>query len=113
MGKAVTRVATLVIFFVVFVATLSGRAAWADPANLLAPRIQEEAPLPPGVALSQPAAAEPKSSGGLLTKWWFWAGVGVVAAAAIGVTVFAVTTSGSSSGPPSSTLGNMNVFGGK
>jgi tetratricopeptide (TPR) repeat protein len=59
------------------------------------------APPPPGPA-PPPPAGHP-----IYTRWWFWTGLGVIAAGA-GVTTYELTRPGS--GPPSSSLGNI-VFG--
>lgn len=54
-----------------------------------------------------PPAPVPPASRPLYTRWWFWTGVGVVAAGA-GVATYELTRPGS--GPPSTSLGNI-VFG--
>jgi tetratricopeptide (TPR) repeat protein len=65
-------------------------------------------PAPPAPAAAPPAAppATPASRP-LYTRWWFWTGVGVVAAGA-GAATYELTRPGS--GPPSTSLGNI-VFG--
>src|SRR5688572_24566337 len=44
----------------------------------------------PPLVITEPAPA-PEPSGGILSKWWFWAGVGVVAAGAAGTAAYVVT----------------------
>lgn len=63
------------------------------------PAAQPPAPPPPA---PPPPAARP-----IYARWWFWTGVGVIAAGA-GVTTYELTRPGSS--PPSTSLGNI-VFG--
>ena len=82
--------------------------------DLQARKDQEDArrlalpPSPPATAAApaSPAPAPPPDRP-IYTRWWFWTGVGVVAAGA-GVATYELTRPGS--GPPSSTLGNI-VFG--
>ena len=57
---------------------------------------------PPAVAVAAPPPAHP-----IYTRWWFWTGIGVVAAGA-GVATYELTRAGSS--PPPTALGNI-VFG--
>ncbi len=66
-------------------------------------------PPPPRTAPPPPAApaAPPPSDHPLYTRWWFWTGIGVIAAGA-GVATYELTRPGS--GPPSTALGNI-VFG--
>jgi tetratricopeptide (TPR) repeat protein len=84
--------------------------------DLQARKDQEDArrlglqPAPPPQASAPPAAPPappPPASRPLYTRWWFWTGVGVVAAGA-GVATYELTRPGS--GPPSTSLGNI-VFG--
>lgn len=83
--------------------------------DLQARKDQEDArrltPLPPpspatpaGAAPASPAAG-PHTDHPFYTQWWFWTGVGVVAAGA-GVATYELTRPG----PPSTSLGNI-VFG--
>ena len=68
-------------------------------------------PAAPPPAAPPPAAAPappPPANHPFYTRWWFWTGVGVVAAGA-GVTTYELTRP-KSSGPPMTTLGNI-VFG--
>jgi tetratricopeptide (TPR) repeat protein len=61
------------------------------------------APPPPSPVTAPPA---PPASHPIYTRWWFWTGVGVLAAGA-GVTTYELRPG---SGPPPSALGNI-VFG--
>jgi tetratricopeptide (TPR) repeat protein len=65
------------------------------------------APAPPAPTPAGPTAAPPANRP-LYARWWFWTGVGVIAAGA-GVTTYELTRP-KSSGPPMTTLGNI-VFG--
>jgi tetratricopeptide (TPR) repeat protein len=66
-------------------------------------------PSPPPAPAPPPAntAAAPPPSQPIYTRWWFWTGIGVVAAGA-GVATYELTRP--ASGPPSTSLGNI-VFG--
>jgi len=64
------------------------------------------APAPPPAPPPRPAPAPPPDRP-IYARWWFWTGIGVVAAGA-GVATYELTRP--SSGPPSSSLGNI-VFG--
>lgn len=64
-------------------------------------------PTPPGTAATAGPAPAPPPDRPIYTRWWFWTGVGVVAAGA-GVATYELTRPGS--GPPSTSLGNI-VFG--
>jgi len=59
-----------------------------------------------GLSRSPEPAPAPAGGGAIYTRWWFWTGLGVLAAAG-GVGVYEATKS---SGPPSTGLGNI-VFG--
>jgi tetratricopeptide (TPR) repeat protein len=64
---------------------------------------------PPAPAPAPPArpAPPPPPDRPIYARWWFWTGIGVVAAGA-GVATYELTRPGS--GPPSTSLGNI-VFG--
>jgi tetratricopeptide (TPR) repeat protein len=64
-------------------------------------------PLTAPTATPTPAPAPAPSSSPIYARWWFWTGIGVIAAGA-GVTTYELTRPGS--GPPPSALGNI-VFG--
>jgi hypothetical protein len=86
--------------------TLAGDAA--GPA--LSPRLllqEQPAPVyvPPGPAVA-PVAPENQS---ITDRWWFWTAVGGVVAA----TLVVILIAGRGPSAPSSTLGNMDAFGGK
>ncbi len=70
----------------------------------LQPQPPQTAP-PPAAAPAAPPPPPPDHP--LYTRWWFWTGVGVIAAGA-GVATYELTRPGS--GPPPSSLGNI-VFG--
>jgi tetratricopeptide (TPR) repeat protein len=75
-------------------------------------RLALDRPPPPPAPAAAPAPTPapppaPPSSGRIYTRWWFWTGVGVIAAGA-GVATYELTRPGS--GPPSTSLGNI-VFG--
>jgi hypothetical protein len=118
------RTALAVLALVTSLGLLSGRAradasdasAWPSLAEEgaaighpgLAPRLLlQDAPAyaPPGTAV-EPAPVENVS---ITERWWFWAAVGGVVAA----TVVVVLIAGHAPSAPSSTLGNMNAFGGR
>jgi len=72
-------------------------------------------PPPPPPPAAPPTAAPPSAAPApsrpvdppIYTRWWFWTGIGVIAAGA-GVTTYELTRPGA--GPPSTSLGNI-VFG--
>jgi tetratricopeptide (TPR) repeat protein len=57
-------------------------------------------------AAPPPPAPAPPASQPLYTRWWFWTGIGVVAAGGTGVTIYELTRPGA----PATSLGNI-VFG--
>jgi hypothetical protein len=69
--------------------------------------LQEPAPYVPPGANPAPPAVERRP---LTRQWWFWAAIG--GAAVTTLAVILIATSGGSS-PPGSTLGDMEVFGGR
>lgn len=75
------------------------------PAEAVARLPQRPAPEPTTAPLAEPRAG---SSSPLYKRWWFWVGVGVLAA---GASTAAVMASGDD-GPPDSDLGNYPVFAG-
>jgi hypothetical protein len=88
--------------------TLSDDGAGIRPA--LSPRLllqEQPAPVyvPPTTAVA-PVAPENQS---ITDRWWFWAAVGGVVAA----TLVVILIAGRGPSAPSSTLGNMDAFGGK
>jgi tetratricopeptide (TPR) repeat protein len=80
---------------------LQARKDQEDARRLAPPPPPAPAP-PPAATVTAPPPGHP-----IYTRWWFWTGIGVVAAGA-GVATYELTRPGS--GPPSSTLGNI-VFG--
>ena len=81
--------------------------------DLQARKDQEDArrlalqPPPPPAPRPAAVATAPPPGPPIYTRWWFWTGIGVVAAGA-GVATYELTRPGS--GPPSTSLGNI-VFG--
>jgi tetratricopeptide (TPR) repeat protein len=71
-------------------------------------RLALQPPPPPAApAPAAPPPAPPPADRPIYARWWFWTGVGVIAAGA-GVATYELTRPGS--GPPSTSLGNI-VFG--
>ncbi|HEX3757136.1 MAG TPA: tetratricopeptide repeat protein [Kofleriaceae bacterium] len=69
--------------------------------------LQPPPPLAPPPPAAPPPTPPPPAARPIYARWWFWTGVGVVAAGA-GVATYELTRPGS--GPPSTSLGNI-VFG--
>jgi hypothetical protein len=77
----------------------------ALPSRLL---LQEQ-PAPVYVPPAAGVAPAPAESQSITDRWWFWAAVGGVVAA----TLVVILIAGRGPSAPSSTLGNMDAFGGK
>ncbi|HVT10157.1 MAG TPA: hypothetical protein VHO67_22010 [Polyangia bacterium] len=72
------------------------------------PTLTPDLPVVAAPALDQPSPAGPPVQGKpFYRKDWFWGALGVVVLTAA---IVLVATSGSSSDPPSTTLGNMRAF---
>jgi hypothetical protein len=95
---------------------VSALALGAGPAAAEGPRpgpllaLQTPAPepyVPPGANLTAPPPEVRRRP--IIKRWWFWAAVG----GAVVTTVAIVLVASQSPSAPGSTLGNMEVFGGK
>ncbi|MCC6994558.1 MAG: hypothetical protein IT370_08120 [Deltaproteobacteria bacterium] len=80
----------------------------APPTHAIEPRAKIPSPGQVETAPGDSAAAAPSHDRPrpLLKRWWFWAGVGVVAT---GATIFLLTRGGSDA-PPASDFGNHELF---
>jgi tetratricopeptide (TPR) repeat protein len=61
---------------------------------------QMASPQAPASATQAEPQAQARSSGGLLTRWWFWTGVGALAATAVVIGIAASSSGGTSTPPP-------------
>lgn len=66
----------------------------AATARAAAEAQREDAAPAPNAATAPSGPAEASDSGGLLSRWWFWAGVGTIAAATVVVSVAASSGGG-------------------
>ena len=70
-------------------------------------------PRPPPAASAAPPASPapaPPSDHPIYAQWWFWTGLGVISAGAVGFVGYELTRPKPPPGPPMTTLGNI-VFG--